>query len=486
MTRLFADTFRLRKLSSPLHFAFSVAARYLLPRKNHFSQSIISLVSVAVITLVVWLTLLFLSITEGLERNWIDKLTSLSGPVRLTPTKAYFDSYYFQIDGWALASSYTPKSLKEKLESTQLDPYDPLDGPLPTQFPARANKDIVKETAAIIAQLGGRVDPVETASAEVHIRIQRDGAENYLSQTAYLTSTPSDSSFQKILLDPLVLPAETKPLVLAKVWKESGVRVGDEATIVFMAPGFSGVQEMRQPATVAGFFDPGVAPMGGKLMTTDPAFVAQIRAATHMEQWPESTALQVHIDNPLDAPALKQKIATALEKAGLSSYWTVQSYEEYDFAKDLVAQLKSDRMLFTLVALLIMLVACSNIVSMLILLVNDKTKEIGILRAMGASSTSIAIIFGTCGLSLGLMASALGTAAAYFTLSHLDGLVALLSWLQGQQAFNALFFGDQLPSAMSGNALAIIWTATALLSLIAGLIPALRASRIHPAQVLRS
>src|ERR1700733_3854149 len=102
-------------------FELSVACKYLLPRWRQLSVSIISIISILVISLVVWLIVVFFSVTNGLEQSWIQKLISLTAPVRLTPTEAYYNSYYYQIDTISAASEYTPKSISEKLAARLAD-----------------------------------------------------------------------------------------------------------------------------------------------------------------------------------------------------------------------------------------------------------------------------------------------------------------------------------------------------------------------------
>ena len=87
-------------------FEFSVALKYLIPRKKQLSVSLIALLSVLVISLVVWLVLVFLSVTEGIERGWLQKLTTLNAPLRITPTQRYYSSYYYQIDSVSADSHY--------------------------------------------------------------------------------------------------------------------------------------------------------------------------------------------------------------------------------------------------------------------------------------------------------------------------------------------------------------------------------------------
>jgi lipoprotein-releasing system permease protein len=149
-------------------------------------------------------------------------------------------------------------------------------------------------------------------------------------------------------------------------------------------------------------------------------------------------------------------------------------------------QLKSEKHLFTLLATIIILVACSNIISMLIILVNDKKTEIGILRSMGATSSSIALIFGICGIVMGILGSLLGIICAIITLQNLQPLINLLSRLQGHDMFNPLFFGETLPTDLSFEALVFVVIATGFISLVAGLVPALKASLLRPSAILRS
>ena len=123
---------------------------------------------------------------------------------------------------------------------------------------------------------------------------------------------------------------------------------------------------------------------------------------------------------------------------------------------------------------------------MLIILVNDKKTEIGILRSMGASSKSIAAIFGLCGTVMGVIGGLLGALAALLTLHYLQPLIDLISRLQGFDAFNPVFFGDKLPNEVSLQALTFVLIATALISLIAGIVPAVKACLVRPSVILRS
>ncbi|HAB98569.1 MAG TPA: hypothetical protein DCE71_01950 [Parachlamydiales bacterium] len=69
-------------------FEWQIALKYLIPKRKSLSTALISMMSVFVISLVVWLVLVFLSVTKGIEQNWLNKLTSLYAPLRISPTDA--------------------------------------------------------------------------------------------------------------------------------------------------------------------------------------------------------------------------------------------------------------------------------------------------------------------------------------------------------------------------------------------------------------
>lgn len=650
-------------------FELTIAFRYLVPKKKALSTALISFLSIIVISLVVWLVLVFLSVTSGIERSWLQKLTSLHSPVRLTPTEHYYQSYYYQADSLSAASGYTLKTIGEKAESPTSEPYSDLtDAQTPSHWPAPDRhadgklRDLVKETTALLAQLNCPFQDYEISGALLRLSLSRPsanaGAGATLSQMSYLLSfmdmnprfaslivPPSVEDLDSMLkkardanaleaifnniriqeiavssIDPLHLPentgflafaspvnevvllplqnqtiapqgwlrghlvrhghlwqwtadtgkvinqpdisldkplhlqasilsmapdlthvrilakgqiqdkpiackmnwggatlsraepriqfdrqpnisppwaicwnnrchlplfAQAQPVLIPKAYRDMGVRMGDWGTLNFSSVGAASSQEQRINVQIAGFYDPGLFSMGGRCLIVPQSITRTIHAAsqTFSPDGTPTNGIGIFCDH--DEETLKQKIEEGLQKADLSPYWKVSTFKDYEFSKELFQQFRSDRTLFMLIALLILLVACCNIISLLVLLVNDKKREIAILQSMGASWRSVAAIFATCGLAMGAFSSLIGTAAAIFTLHHLDVVVGFLSALQGHAAFQPAFFGQSLPNELSHEALLFVLIATPLLSLLAGLVPALKASRIRPAPALR-
>ena len=277
-------------------------------------------------------------------------------------------------------------------------------------------------------------------------------------------------------------------VVIPKSMRNSGIRIGDRATITYNTYSGSASQEMRIPTYVSGFYDPGAMAMGSRYILA-PRDIVQTIAGSSSSQSIDpimSNGIQVWLNDIKSTPDVTAEIQHRFDTAGIAQFFTIIPYYEFEFAKDLIQQLGSDRTLFTLVGIIILGIAACNIVSLLLLLVNDKKREIGIMRAMGASMGSIATLFALCGLFLGIISFGIGTLAAVITLHNLDFLVNILNSIQGHAAFNVEIYGESLPNALSMHALTIMAIATPIVSLIAGLFPAIKAARISPTQILRN
>lgn len=503
-------------------FELSVALKYLMPRWRQLSVSIISLISILVISLVVWLIVVFFSVTNGLEKGWIQKLTALTAPVRVTPTPAYYDSYYYLVDGISSNSNYSLKNLGEKLAALESNPYDPyLDEEPPFTWLQPDTdeegqlKDLVKITHHIISNIPNvSVKDYEVTMSNLRLRLLRplghQQTEAYLNQAAYVGSIePDNSELSKTLLSlsaadinnvrsifpnvemlstetkQIHLPTQGEGILVPKSFRDVGVLLGDKGHLSYYTPTASTIQEQKLPVYVAGFYDPGIIPIGGKFILASPETTNLIRSSHNQEEG-VTNGFNVRFSDLNRANEIKAFIQEGLKKAGIDRYWDVQTYREYEFTKDLLQQLQSDKTLFMLISTVIIIVACSNIISMLIILVNNKKLEIGILRSMGATSRSIATIFGICGIVMGATGSIIGTFLAFLTLTNIDVLVSFLSKIQGHNAFNPMFYGETLPNEMSVEALLFVIGVTSILSLIAGIVPAVKASIMNPSSILRA
>jgi lipoprotein-releasing system permease protein len=140
--------------------------------------------------------------------------------------------------------------------------------------------------------------------------------------------------------------------------------------------------------------------------------------------------------------------------------------------------LKLEKLGMAVILLLIALVAAFNIISTLVMVVTDKTKEIGILRAMGMPAKSIRRVFFVQGLAIGVV----GTGAGLII-----GIAASL--LIGEKKLIPLnpevYFIDHLP--VSTQPVAVVWIVLASLGVaaLATIYPSLQAARLYPVEAIR-
>ena len=176
-------------------------------------------------------------------------------------------------------------------------------------------------------------------------------------------------------------------------------------------------------------------------------------------------------------PSLKQapKIALALADS-LGMPFRAIDWEQQN--SSLFHALKLEKLGMTVILLLIVLVAAFNIISTLIMVVTDKTREIGILRAMGMPARSIRRVFFAQGLVIGLV----GTGAGLVI-----GLIA--SNLIGSQRLIALdpsiYFIDHLPVVTDPVDVGRIVVASLAVAALATIYPALQAARLYPVEAIR-
>ncbi|MCI4186986.1 lipoprotein-releasing ABC transporter permease subunit LolE [Dickeya dianthicola] len=143
------------------------------------------------------------------------------------------------------------------------------------------------------------------------------------------------------------------------------------------------------------------------------------------------------------------------------------------------------RTIMYLAMVLVIGVACFNIVSTLVMAVKDKSSDIAVLRTLGAGDGLIRAIFVWYGLLAGLLGSVVGTVAGIVVTLQLTPLIRSLETLTGHRFLSGdIYFIDFLPSELHMLDVVIVLVTSLVLSLIASWYPARRASRIDPARIL--
>ncbi|UCD23932.1 MAG: ABC transporter permease [Gemmatimonadota bacterium] len=140
--------------------------------------------------------------------------------------------------------------------------------------------------------------------------------------------------------------------------------------------------------------------------------------------------------------------------------------------------LKLEKLAMGLVLLLIVVVAAFNIVSTLIMVVRDKTREIGILRAMGMPAATIRRAFILQGVVIGVVGTTLGTILGLVLARYVDQKKLI-------DIDPTVYFIDHLPVQVSPIDLALIVVASIIVATLATIYPASRAASLHPVEAIR-
>lgn len=132
-------------------------------------------------------------------------------------------------------------------------------------------------------------------------------------------------------------------------------------------------------------------------------------------------------------------------------------------------------------------VACFNIVSTLIMAVKDKQGDIAIMRTLGANNAFIKRIFIWYGLQAGMKGCLIGIVLGIILALNLTTFIQGIEWVIGKKLLSGdVYFVDFLPSELHWLDVLMVLVAALVLSLIASLYPASRAAKLQPAQVLSS
>ena len=154
---------------------------------------------------------------------------------------------------------------------------------------------------------------------------------------------------------------------------------------------------------------------------------------------------------------------------------------------DFQAVLAFERNMIFFLLTFIVVVAAFSITSSLLVTVVRKTREIGLLGAMGGRARHIAASFCVQGLFIGLAGTALGLAGGFTLLYFRDNIVGFIARMtMGPDAFAKFYQFSSLPANTTPKDVAIIIVFSILASTIAGLIPAWRAAKLKPVEALRS
>ena len=273
-------------------------------------------------------------------------------------------------------------------------------------------------------------------------------------------------------------PGSRSAVLGKKVAEKLGVKTGDAITLLAVRKS-GGADSSGVPATEnLPFKVTGTFSIGGEL---DGALVfVNVEDAGELTGLPAGsvTGIEVRTSDFLNPDRIVYNRAMQLDRNVLLSSWMSREGRLY-------RDINLVRAVMYIGLFMVIAVACFNIVSGLVMSINDKRSSIAILMSMGASGGLIRRIFMTQGIISGLIGTLSGTLLGVLAACNLTPIVKFLEHVTGRAALNGdIYFISFVPSEVRPADVALVAGAAILMSVISSWLPSLRVSHISPAREL--
>lgn len=285
-------------------------------------------------------------------------------------------------------------------------------------------------------------------------------------------------TLQEQKLDQLFFAKNDRPGIIIGMDTASslGVVAGDSVNVIpplFSMTPFGMIPKMK-PFQVVAIFE-----KQSSMVDSFYAYIPLTVAQSFFDMQGTVTGVELEVDRFDQAPQ-----AAAALKAQLDPSYTVRPWQ--DIYGSFLSALKLEKLGLFIVLGIIVLVAAFNIATTLIMVVMEKTRDIAILRAMGATRRSIMKIFIMEGFIIGTLGTGLGTGLGVLLAQYADALIKFLEKTFGIKIFDQRVYGmENFPSEIvPADVFAVMLMALGI-SLLATIYPAWRASRMDPAEALR-
>jgi lipoprotein-releasing system permease protein len=192
------------------------------------------------------------------------------------------------------------------------------------------------------------------------------------------------------------------------------------------------------------------------------------------------TAIQLKLKDYRQAEAVTNRLREMFPE----THYLVSTWEEKQ--GPLLAAIAIERGLLNVLLFLIIAVAGFGILAIFSMIVVEKTRDIGILKALGASNRGVMQIFLSYGLLLGVVGAGLGTVLGLAITYHINDIEKVLTQLTGQEIFDkSVYYFDKIPTDVQASAVLLVNVGAVGIAVLFSVLPALRAAMLHPVRALR-
>ena len=157
-----------------------------------------------------------------------------------------------------------------------------------------------------------------------------------------------------------------------------------------------------------------------------------------------------------------------------------------DSQRPLLSAIQMELTILNILLFMIIAVAGFGILATFFMIVVEKTRDIGILKALGAPSRGVMSIFLGYGMSLGAVGTGVGVVIGLLFVAYINRIADFVGWVTGQEVFDPEFYYfSEIPTIVSPTMVVLVGLGAISIAVLAAVLPALRAARLHPVEALR-
>jgi len=416
-------------------FELMIGLRYLKAKRKSTFISIITFISTAGVTLGVMALIIVLAVMTGFEADLKEKILGTNAHVVVVRNGAPMEDY---------------RQIMKKLQSMK---------GVAAATPFIYNQVMLssgKHVSGVVLR------GIEVQSDKTVTRLNKSMIEGSLDSLEHKDTTNDDR------LPGLVVGRE-----LAKHLR---LYVGDKINVVSPIGNITplGMMPKMKPFRISGIFNTGMFEYDSTL-----AYVSIEQAQSFFDLDDTVTGIQLRVDNVYNTGELAREINRVLGAEYYARDWMQMN-------RNILFALKTEKVVMFIILTLIVLVAAFGIASTLFMVVMEKTKDIAILKSMGATGSSIMKIFVLEGLIIGITGTILGVLSGLLVALNLEPIIEFIQKITGLNFFSKdIYYLDHFPSLVVPADVMLISVTAVLISFIATLYPAWQAARMLPAEALR-
>jgi len=431
-----------------------LAMRYVRSRHGHGFSTFISASSTIGIALGTMVLIIALSTMNGFERELASKLLSIVPHAELMSVDK-------PISNWS-----------ERVIQVEQNPEVVAAAPVINLTGMMQHKTELKA--------------LEIRGVDINLEASVSEIESYIVEGSWqaLSSSKSNKKNSQNNNESIATERISNGIIIgAGVAKKLSVKLGDQVQILLPSTHSSSDNDiakrnvfsapMKRQVEIVGIFK-----FGGTIDETL-AYIS-LEQASEIKGYHanEAQGIRLKLANVFSAPSVARSVAFNFNHYVYIMDWTRTQGHLFN-------DIQMVRMVMFIVLVLVIAVASFNIVSTLIMAVNEKKGDIAILKTMGASSKLIMLTFIYQGLVNGILGCTIGGLCGVFLAINLAEIVAFIENLFALKLLSAdVYFIDHIPSQLNMSDVYITVVTALIMSLLATIYPAWRATKVEPAQVL--